>query len=56
MPLEFVAEVKKTGSKKLASLDIEYSAVLVSNDLALYSLGELPADCLVKVTCEVVNG
>ena len=53
--LEFTAEVKKTSSKKLASLDMEYQATLASNELALYALGELPADCLIKVTCEVVQ-
>lgn len=54
--LEFIAEVKKVSSKKLASLDIEYQAVLASDDLNLYALGQLPADRLIQITYEVLNG
>lgn len=51
--ITFDAEIKKVSSKKLASLDMEYQCVLTSNDLNLYSLGELPADTIVTVTVEV---
>ena len=54
--LTFTAEIKKVSSKKLASLDIEFQATLASNELDLYALGQLPADSLIKVTCEVING
>lgn len=53
--ITFDAEIKKVSSKKLASLDIEYQCVLASNDLNLYSLGELPADAIVTVTVEVLE-
>lgn len=53
--LTFLAEIKKVSSKKLASLDIEYQAVLASNELNLYALGQLPADTMIKVTVEIVN-
>lgn len=56
MKLEFLAEVKKVSSKKLASLDMEYQAVISSSDLNLYQLGTLEADQMIKVTVEVVNG
>lgn len=52
-PITFDAEIKKVSSKKLASLDMEYQVVLSSNDLNLYSLGELPAEALITVTVEV---
>lgn len=54
--IEFIAEVKKVTSKKLASLDMEYRAEIASQDLTLYQLGTLDADQLIKVTVEVING
>lgn len=54
--IEFTAEVKKTSSKKLASLDVEYQTVLATTDPGMYKLGLLPAESLIKVTVEVVNG
>lgn len=54
MVLNFVAEVKQVASKKTASLDIEYTVKLVTNDPAILSLGTLQADELVQV--EVSSG
>lgn len=56
MTISFDAEVKKVTSKKLASLDMEYQAVLSSTDLNLYQLGTLDADQMVTVTVEIING
>lgn len=53
--LTFTAEVKKVTSKKLASLDVEFQAVLSSQDLEMYALGQLPAESLLKVTVEVMT-
>jgi hypothetical protein len=55
MPIEFVAEVKKVSSRKTASLDIEHQVTFAGEDMTISELSKLPADCLVKVTCEVVQ-
>lgn len=45
----FLAEIKKTGSRKTTSGDIEYQVVLTSDDPQLMALGMVPANQLVKV-------
>lgn len=54
--LQFEAEIKKVSSKKLASLDIEYQAVLSGTDPMIHTLGLLDAETRVKVTVEVIDG
>lgn len=54
--LEFVAEIKRTASMKTASLDKEYTVVLMSGDPTVMALGMFPPDTLVRVTIEVENG
>lgn len=49
----FDAEIKKVGSKKLASLDMEYSVTLNSQDSHLFELGLVDANKIVTVTVEV---
>lgn len=53
--LQFEAEIKKVSSKKLASLDIEYQAVLSGTDPMIHTLGLLDAETRVKITVEVVH-
>lgn len=50
--IEFPAEIKQVSSRKLASLDVEYKLVLVTNDPSILQLGALNADMLVDVTVE----
>lgn len=54
--LQFEAEIKKVSSKKLASLDIEYNAVLSGTDPMIHTLGLLDAETRVRVTVEVIDG
>lgn len=53
--MNFTAEVKKTTSKKTASLDMVYQVVLESNDPTVLQLGFLSANTLIKVTVEPEN-
>ena len=46
---EFTAEIKEIKTKKLQSLDLEYSIKLTTNNPAILSLGAYPADKLIKV-------
>lgn len=50
--IEFPAEIKQVSSRKLASLDVEYKLVLITNDPSVLQLGALNADMLVDVTVE----
>lgn len=47
--VDFAAEIKQVSSRKLASLDIEYKVVLITNDPAVLNLGALDPDILVNV-------
>lgn len=51
--MEFLAEVKKVESKKLASLDIGYTVTLYTDDPSVLSLGAIQGDSVLKVTIEV---
>jgi hypothetical protein len=46
---DFLAEIKKTGSRKTASGDIEYQIILVSDDPQLMALAMVPANQLIRV-------
>jgi hypothetical protein len=54
-PIVFEAEIKKAGSKKLVSLDVEYEALFRSADPSVMLLGSIPGDVLVRVTVEVIS-
>lgn len=47
--MEFLAEIKEIKQKKLASLDNEYSIVLVTNDRSVMNLSEIDGDQMVRV-------
>lgn len=47
--ISFIAEIKKTGSRKLVSNDIEYAVEFRSDDPAVLKLGEIQADRTVRV-------
>lgn len=51
--ITFDAEIKKVSSKKLASLDVEFSVVLNSQDEHMYALGLVDANKIITVTVEV---
>lgn len=50
--ISFIAEIKEIKTKKLPSLDMEYSLRIVTNDQNLLELGKIPADKLIKVTIQ----
>lgn len=54
--MEFIAEIKRTSQRKVASLDNIYQIVLETDNPALMDLGKLPADTIVKCTLEVQGG
>ena len=47
--MKFQAEIKNVSSKKLASLDIEYTVKLITNDPEVLNLATLPGDTLINV-------
>jgi len=47
--MNFDAEIKQVKSRKTASLDIEYTVQLVTNDPNVLSLGAMSPDQTVKV-------
>lgn len=47
--MKFLAEIIEIKQKKTASLDKEYSLRLVTDDIMLMQLSEIPADSLVVV-------
>jgi len=50
--VSFLAEVKKVDMKKSLSLDRVFSLTLSTDDPILLTIGEFPADTLVRVTIE----
>lgn len=50
-PLRFLAEVKEVKARKTASLDVEYTLKVVSDDPLILSLGNLKPDALLEITC-----
>lgn len=54
--LEFTAEVKQVSSKKLASLDVQYQLVIITDNPDVLTLGTLDGDQLIDVTVEVAHG
>ena len=54
--MEFIAEIKRTAQKKMASLDNVFEVVLVTDNSNILDLGKLPSDKTVKVTIEVSDG
>lgn len=54
--LQFVAEIKRTLQRKMASLDNIYQIVLETDDPNILDLGKLPPDTIVKVTVELTHG
>lgn len=54
--LKFSAEIKEVGSKKLASLDIQYRVVLLTDDPAVLNLGVIDPDMLVDVEVKTQDG
>lgn len=52
MSLELKCEIKEVKAKKLASLDMEYRLVLITNDPAALALGTIEGNQLVDVTIE----
>ena len=48
--ISFIAEIKEVKSKKTASMDIEYSIRLTTDNPTTLSLGEIPADQTVTVS------
>jgi hypothetical protein len=47
--MKFEAEIKQIKSRKTASLDIEYTVTLTTNNPEVLSLGAISPDQLVKV-------
>jgi hypothetical protein len=47
--MEFVAEIAKVSSRKLVSLDLEYTVMLRTHDSSVLDLGKLPPDELVVI-------
>lgn len=54
--MEFIAEIKRTSQRKMASLDNVFQIVLETDNPAILDLGKLPSDKTVKVIIEVDNG
>jgi hypothetical protein len=50
--MQFEAEIKTTGSRKLVSNDIEYKVVFTSNNPEVLTLGAIDPQTTVKVTVE----
>lgn len=55
MKASFLAEIKSTKQLKKASLDNEYSILLVSDNPEVLDLGKLPSDVMVRVTVERID-
>jgi hypothetical protein len=51
--MKFLAEVKSTKQLKKASLDQEYTVVLITEDSSVLDLGKLPYETVVEVKVEV---
>jgi hypothetical protein len=47
--VEFIAEIKRTTQKKMASLDNVFEIVLITDNPNILDLGKLPSDQTVKV-------
>lgn len=54
--ITFNAEIVQTTSKKTSSLDVVYRLTLQSDEAAMFALGSLEGDQLVKVTVEPADG
>lgn len=54
--MEFIAEIKRTSQRKMASLDNVFQIVLETENPMILDLGKLPSDKTVKVIIEVDNG
>lgn len=54
--MQFTAEIVEVKSKKTASLDLEYSVKLRTNDPAVLSLGAISPDTTVKIEVTPENG
>lgn len=50
----FNAEVKEVKSRKLASLDVDYKVVLLTDNDQVLDLGRLSGDTMLKITVEIV--